>query len=395
MLFDKLRDNSKILVYIVVIAFAGGGLLWGVSGYFNNSNGSQSPQQKQTAYAQQGKQGNIAVVDGEEIPYKNYLQVLQRTQQQYRGQISNNQILELKSSVLNQLINRKLLLQKAKRDNLEANVTDKEVEEQLDKYVSQYANSKEEFKKLLEKNGQSLSGFKAQLRNGLKDQKLLQKATKQFQSDVEVSDAELKAAYKKATGEEATGDKFEEQKDKIKQQVKSQKQKQAMNKALEEYKKDVEIKINSAELRAYEAAKNGNFQQAINDYEQALEQNQNKSYLYANLAQAYQKQGDNAAALNTYKKAVEKSPENANLRLALGKFYNKTEKEEKAVKQLDKASELAGNDIMVHYQLQRLYKKMGYEKKAEAELKKVKEMQQKAAEQYKKQQQKLNQQQEK
>ncbi|SJZ72582.1 SurA N-terminal domain-containing protein [Selenihalanaerobacter shriftii] len=381
MLFDSLRNNSRILVYIVVVAFVAGGVLVGVSGLFNKS--SSASQKRQTAQVQPGKQ-SIAIVNGKQISYTDYMQILQTMKRQYGGQISGNQILALKNKVLDQLINQELLLQKAKEDNLKVEVTDKEVQKQLDTLINNYAKSKKEFEKILVDRGLTLSGVKADLKTRLREQKLLQKIVNKLQSGVKVTNKEVKEAYKKAKGQEKLGKEFEKNKAKLKANLQKQKANQALGKALNKYKKEVNIKVNSVELRAFRAAQKDNLDKAASEYKQALELSPNATYLYINLAQVYQKQNNNETALKTYKKALNKDPKNLELRFALGKYYYQTSKKEKAVNEFNKASELAGDNLIAHYRLQGFYKKMGYEEKAKEEMKKVREIQKKLAEKQKK-----------
>ncbi|SDC64585.1 MULTISPECIES: SurA N-terminal domain-containing protein [unclassified Candidatus Frackibacter] len=374
MIFDSLRDNSKILIYIVVIAFAAGGLLVGVSGLFTNSK-----TQRQPASYNQVTERNIAVVNGKGISYQEYLQVLQGMSQQYLGQIGSTQLLALKSKVLDEMINQELLLQKAKEKDFNVEVSNEEVQTQIDKLINNYANSKADFEKILESRGLTLADVKADLKERIKQQKMLQKLATELKSGIKVTDQEIKTAYKKQTNKEELDDNFAKQKSEIKKQLMQQKTNQALTKLIEDYKAKAEIKINSPELRGFKAAQNKKFDKAIKNYKEALKQSGGRIYLYMNLADVYQKQGNNDLALETYQKALDKAPENAELRFALGNFYYQTGAKKKAVKQFDKASKLAGDDLLMHYRLLSIYQKMGYKEKSQAELSKIEAIQKKAA----------------
>lgn len=358
---------------LLVIAFAGC-LLLELSGYF--------PSQQQTVYAQskdvQSEEKSIAVVNGKNILYRDYLQAL-RTMKQQSGRQTGQ--LALKSRTLNLMINQELLLQKAKEDNLTVEVTDEEIEEQIDKLANKYSNSRAEFEKLLENEGLTLSGVKANLKSRLKEQRTLQKEIEKLTADVKVTDDEVSEAYKKATGKKATGDKFAQNRSKLKKRLRQEKKKQALDQFLKRYRDKSEIKINSAELRAFQAVQSDNLEKAVKDYKKAIKQDPKKAYLYSNLAQAYQKQGKSELALKNHKRAVNKEPKNVESRFALGNFYLQIDAKEKAVKEFDKVSKLAENNFLIHYRLQKTYEKLGYKERAQAERKKIQALQKEAAKQ--------------
>ncbi|MBM7623227.1 peptidylprolyl isomerase [Sporohalobacter salinus] len=483
MIFDNLRNNSRILIYIVIIAFVGGGVLVGLSGYFTNS--SNTPSQNQAAHAQQRKK-NIAVVNGEQISYSDFQRGLQRFQQRSRRQIGNSQVLTIKNRVLQQMIDQRLLLQKAKEKDIKVKVSDKEVDTQLNKWIDSTSKSRDEIEKLLKDKGSSMTKIKEQLRKGMKKQRTLQKMIQQTQDDVEITDKELKNAYEKVTAshiliktdersdkkakakaekilaevkngkdfskaakeysegpsgekggklgtfghgkmvpgfekvafnlkkgeisqpvktkfgyhiikvidrKEAEGKEFTKAKPKLKKKLKQKKGKQAVEQLINNYREEADIEINSAELKAYRAAQNDNYEKAVTEYNKALNQGRTGAYVYSGLAQAYQQQDKKDKAIEIYKKAIEKSPEDSQIRFALSTLYQQTGKKDKAVKQLDKVAESAGDNLLVHYRLQALYKKLGHEKKAKEEMEKVKKLQKKASEKRKQLQKKARKQQ--
>ncbi|MGM0471280.1 MAG: peptidylprolyl isomerase [Bacillota bacterium] len=476
MIFDSLRNNSRILVYIVITAFVGGGLLVGFSGFFDDSNTSN---QNQAAYAQQPE--NIAVVNGQELKSQAYYQALQSYQQRSQGQIGSTQTLALKDRVLTQMINRELLLQKAKEEGIEAKVSDEEIEEQLDQIISNSSKSKDEIEKMLQERNSSLAQIKENMRENLKQQKLIQNLIEQKQDEIEVSEQEIKDMYEQVTAshiliktddrsakeaeakikeikdkidngmefsqaakeysedqasseeggslgtfghgkmvpefdkvafelnqgeisqpvkteygyhlikvndkQEAKGEKFKDQKDELSKKLREQKSSQAIQSLIQKYKEDSEIEINSPEIKAYRAAQDGNLDQAIKQYKELIDSGKDETYLYSNLAQAYQQQDKSDQAIKYYQQALEKNPEDNQLRLALGNLYQQLEKKEKAVEEFDQVAESAGDNLMLHYQLYSSYQELGYEDKAEAEKEKLKELQKKAAKQRQKLQQ--------
>lgn len=389
MIFDSLRNNSRILIYIVIIAFVGGGVLVGLSGYFNGSN-SNAQSQNQTAHAQQQ---NIAVVNDKPIKYQDFQRGLQRFQQQSQRPIGNSQVLALKNRVLQQMIDQELLLQKAEEENITVNISDQEVETQLDNWIKSTGRSREEIENLLSDRGSSMAQVKKQLKEGMHKQKLINRMVQRAQDGVKVTEKELKDAYEKSTEKEAAGEEFTKIKSKLRKKLKQQKKKQAISQMVNNYREEADIEINSVEIKAYRAAQNENYDEAVAGYKDALDQGNEEAYIYSGLAQVYQQQDKTDKAIETYKKAIEKSPKDSQMKLALGNLYQQAGKEDKAVKQLDKVAESAGDNLLLHYRLQSLYKKMGYEEKAKAEMEKVKELQKKAVEKRKALQKKAKEQQ--
>ncbi|GAB6138285.1 peptidylprolyl isomerase [Halanaerobaculum tunisiense] len=228
--------------------------------------------------------------------------------------------------------------------------------------------------------------------------------------------------------QEAEGEEFEKKKKDIKQKLLQKKQKKVFSNWLEDAKEEAEITIHEQEIKAYKAYQDKNYQQAISGYKAALENKQESaSYLYNNLAQAYQKQDKTDQAIETYKTAMEKYPKqvtfhknlaglyqktdqpekaidvyetalakeesDAQLHFNLANLYRKLDKKDKALEQYDKFSELSGDNLMAHYRLYTIYQKMGLTEKAKQEKKKVQELQKKKQQQQKKKQQQIKQQQ--
>lgn len=505
---DVLRDKMKLIIYIVVIAFVGGGTLVYLN-YGNTGGANQSQVNAQDS-------SPIAEVNGAEITNREFQSQVNQTLSQMRGQVQDSQVLSLKKRVLDQLIDRQLIEQKMKEKGLMEEVSDDKVEARLDKIVkdSQF-KSKEELGKRLEQAGRSLDGIRKQLKQSLAMQMLFDEVLK----DIEVTDKEIKANYEEISAshilikneeksdkeakdkaeeaieeieagtefskvakeysegpsakrggklgsfnrgkmveafedeafqleegeisnpvktkfgyhvikvtdkKEAEGQEFKKQKTKIKDKLLNQKKKEAFDKWISEQKDGAEVVINSKEIKGYNAQQAENYGQAVKNYKAALEDNGRASYLYNNLAQAYQKQEQTDKAISTYEEAINKYPEkasfynslaslyqkqdqtdkaislyqdalkknkdNANLHLSLGELYRKEEMKDKALEQYDKFSKLSGDNLMAHYRLYSVYKKMGLKEKANAEMKKVKEIQAKKQKQQQSQKQSIQQQ---
>jgi parvulin-like peptidyl-prolyl isomerase len=507
-MMDLLRKHTKAIIYVVVVAFVATGALV----YLNTPGGKGGVQQE--AYAQKFDKA-VATVNGEEVPYEEYAYQLQGYLRQYQGQIAPNQVVGLKANILDNIINQKLIIQEAKKKNIEPEITDEDVQTQLDKVIEYYASSKEEFEEIIKKNGQTIEDVKNNIRENMVTQKRIEAMLDAVKANVEVSDQELAKQYEEVTAshiliktddkedaeakakaeevlakakagedfaklaknysegpsasrggelgsftrgrmvkpfeeaafsmevgeisdlvktefgyhiikvtdkKEATGKEFEEKKEELKDKLVAQKEKEAVNNWLEEVRDNAKIVIEDQEVNAFDAAKKGNFETAINNYKAAIANNQGAYYLYHNLAQVYQKNGNQEEVISTYQEAIENYPEqvdfyvslanlyskdekfdkaievyqnglannenNAELHLALGDAYRNQENNEKALKQYEIFSKLAGDDIMAQYRLVNIYSQMGLEDKAKAQMEKVKEIQSKKQEEAKQEREK-------
>ena len=184
MLMDFLRDKMKLIIYIVVIAFVGGGTLVYLN-YGNTGGANQS---------QVNAQNNspIATVNGEEISNRAFQSQVNRTLSQMRGRVQDSQVLSLKKRVLDQLVDQKIREQEVEKRGLMKEVSDEKVEARLDKIVKDSKfNSKEELEQRLKQAGRSLDQIRGQLKNSLAMQKLFDEVLK----DIEVSEQEVKENY--------------------------------------------------------------------------------------------------------------------------------------------------------------------------------------------------------
>ncbi|PRX24217.1 parvulin-like peptidyl-prolyl isomerase [Orenia metallireducens] len=499
-MMDLLRKHTKAIIYVVVVAFVATGAL-----VYLNTPGTKSGAQ-QEAYAQRFDKA-VATVNGEEIPYQEYAYQLQGYLRQYQNQIAPNQVVGLKANILDNIINQKLILQEAKKNDIKPEITDEDVQAQLDQVIDYYASSKEEFEEIIKKNGQTIEDVKNTIRENMATQKRIEAMLDSVKDNIEVTDQEIAKQYEEVTAshiliktddkedaeakakaeevlakaksgedfaklakeysegpsssrggnlgsftrgrmvkpfeeaafsmevgeisdlvktefgyhiikvtdkKEATGKEFEEKKEEIKEKLVAQKEKEAVNNWLEEVRDNAKIVIEDKEIKAFDAARNGNLETAINNYKAAIANNQGAYYLYHNLAQIYQMNGNQEEAISTYQEAIENYPEqvdfyvsladlytkdekfdkaievyqtglsnnedNAELHLSLGDAYRKQDNNEKALEEYETFSKLAGDDLMAQYRLANIYSQMGLEDKAKAQMDKVKEIQSKQQE---------------
>ena len=136
----------------------------------------------------------VAVVNGVTISkdaYDRELDFFVRRAAPGGQQIPDVQMAQMKSEVLESLIDRELLFQESKKKGIQ--VKSDAVSDQLQKIQQRYPN-KEEFQKLLSNMGLTESDVQAQIERGMAIQELLDK---EVTGKIKVSDEETKAFYDK------------------------------------------------------------------------------------------------------------------------------------------------------------------------------------------------------
>ena len=366
-LFDKLRDNSKIIVYIVVAAFVISGGFMGYGAYMSGGNNS----------AQQGTNPNepIAEVNGEEISYQEYLNVM-RNNAQRASQLSSTQLLNFRLNVLNSIIERKLLLAQADEMGINAQVTEEDVDKSIQDILKNNNMTEEELKKNLEEQDYSMSDLRNDLRLNLQTQKTIQKTVEKSYEDVKVSEEKVKEEYEKQAEDNEEIASYEEKKNEIKQSLLEEKQNEEFNKWMEDLKESADIKIYDNSLKGVKALNNEDYEVAIESFKKALDNSDTPTnYIY--LAQSYEKDQKSDKAIETYETAIEKYQENWEIRYNYGQLMINLENNEKAKNQLEKASEYASDsDFMAHYQIYQSFNNIGAEEKAQEQMDKIIEIQQ-------------------
>ncbi|MYL51784.1 hypothetical protein GLW08_00375 [Pontibacillus yanchengensis] len=210
----------------------------------NESDGGDS--KSKSANTDIKESGDVAaVVNGEEIPMKKFNDQLmsQANQMSQSGQeLKESQVKQLKSSIMQQLINTELILQKAEENDITA--SEDKVKKQFNQIKEQNGDN---FQKLLEQNDLTEEELKNNIKKNLKIQQFIDKNTE----EVEVTEKELKAEYdkmkqqyeamNKQSDKEMEVPKFEDAKKKLKDSVKKKKENEQVTKLLKELKKNSEI----------------------------------------------------------------------------------------------------------------------------------------------------------
>lgn len=150
------------------------------------------------AYLASQQGGHVATVDGKHIPASEYNLVLEGEKRRATGREGidfktaegKKRLEDIKKQVLEQLIERQLVLNEAEKRGIK--VTDDEVSQEIDKIKNQYfGGDQAKFTQELTKTGWSLSFFRGKLRQDLAGARVFEAVTQ----DVKASDAEAKKFY--------------------------------------------------------------------------------------------------------------------------------------------------------------------------------------------------------
>ena len=379
-MFDTLRDNSRIIVYIVVVAFVISGGFMGFGAYLNNQGGGgQAPNQSPSV---------IAVVNGMEISQQEYFTLLQ--QQAPQSNLSSTQIIPFRYNVLNALIERKLIMDQAEKLDVTVQVSESEIDERYNNILEQNEMSDQELADVLAEQGNTIGELRENIKSSLKDSKIITETIDQEISAIEVSDQEVQKLYEQRypqketveseSTEAATIDTdkavderpdLAEVRENLATEIRNQKRNQSFNSWLSELKKSADITINEPVLSAYHALENENYDQAIDGFTTFVEREETDPIFYNYLARAYEGQNNYEKAEESYNTAIETFPKNNDLKFNYVQFLAEQEKNEGAITLLDEIAAGAEDDFMTYYQLFMLYNQLGAEQKAQLAMEEV------------------------
>ncbi len=232
------------------VALSGFVLAIGIAGCSNSEdNAKENDDTNKKQEEQQSEEGNkqddnkqeatgdvAAVVNGEEISMDKFNKQLERQKSMMKQngmELKDEQLNQMKSKILSQLINTEILLQKANEEGIEA--TEKKVNERYESMTKDY--SQEEIDKILEQNNTTVDKLKQDLSKQIKIDEYVAKNTE----EVKVTDEEIQKRYdsmKKNNDKLPALDKVKPQ---LKQQIQKSKESQQMSKLLEKLREESEI----------------------------------------------------------------------------------------------------------------------------------------------------------
>ncbi|MCK4258521.1 MAG: peptidylprolyl isomerase [Halanaerobiales bacterium] len=182
-----LRKYRGVIVWVVVFAFAIGGGLLGYGAYLTKGSGENNTQQVQA----------MAEVNGENVVYNDYIQQLQALGIQNTSGLSQQQILGYQYYALSNAIDRKLLLHEAKNQKIKVKVTNKEIDEYVDRTMEEAEITKKELENILRSRGMTFSQWKGVLKSSFAEDKSLNSLMDKVSEDVVVPEEEIIENYEK------------------------------------------------------------------------------------------------------------------------------------------------------------------------------------------------------
>jgi len=364
-MFDNLRDNSKIIVYIVVAAFVISGGLMGFGSYMSNSNNSANTNRSQY----------IAEVNDKGITPQQFLSVLRNYASQ-ADNLTQSEVIPFRLNVLNSMIEREILLDEADNMGLVVEVSDEAVENNIDQILEENDLTEEELINNLESQDYTYEEFKSDIRESMVNSEKISQVRESTYNNIEVNEEEIQTAYENRYEDSEDKPALEEVRSDIKDTLLSQKQNQTYQNWLKNKKSEANVTINDPVLYAYNALNNNNYQVAIDSFNNLIEGERGSASIYIYLANAYSGNENYEKAIETYETGVKEYPDNWELRINYGDYYANREQNDKALEQYNTASELAGNNFYAHYQLFMSYNNIGASDEAEEEMQKITEIQQ-------------------
>lgn len=369
-MFKELRKNSKIVVYLVVLAFALTGAFMGYGAYMGGGSGSDQ-QSRDVDDA-------IASVNDEEISRQQYFNMLQNYAQQ-TAQFSRTQMLPFRLSILNSLIEEKLLQSEAQNRDINVDVGEEEVEEAINDILEQNQIDMEELEEIMADQGFTIEDFRDSVRASIQQQNLVEATIEDIQGEIEVEEDLIEERFNEEYSEEEIEEMSDEEKESAKEEIQEDALTELEEENLEEW---VEEARNSADIEIFDPALKGMSYYQNDDYENAREsfnealEIQNDPALYIYLAESYFYDDDFDNAVETMEDAMEEHPENWEVAFHFGELYREEGEVEEATEKYDLASDYAEGNLMARYQLNLAFNELGDEERASREMDKFIELQQ-------------------
>lgn len=379
-MFDKLRENSKVIIIIVAVAFALSGAVMGFSSIFQSQPQRPDPQEVEELQAQREIYDEpIALVNGEVISRGEYNN---RIQQQISelGRLPGSQEYFYRYQVLMDLVHQELVIQESRNLGLEEDISEEDFAEYFDSLLQNLNMSEDELSQILEMQGFSMEQYKEEL----KDDLLFQEGMDYIYGNIEVTEEEVKEEFQRFYPEgDLEGEEFAENSEYIEANLREQKKQQEEQQWLESLREKAEIDIKDQTLRAVMSLQQERYEEAIIDLEGALEETAIPSPgLYILLAEAFNLQGDFEQALDIYNEAIREFEGDWDLVFNLGNLYLQNDDQDQAREYFSRTAEIIDEDdflpdeqlYLAHQQLFTVYNTLEEEELANEHLNRAQEI---------------------
>lgn len=413
MVFRALRNRTKAIIIVIVVAFVATLLFVGGPGIFGR-----------------GKPSYVAKVNRQAISFDEFNEAFLsnlRFYEMYQGSLSGSEAYELRFQTLQQLINQKLLLQQAKRNRIKVSKSDINAEMQT---IKDGFGSEEEFKARLKENGMT----ERQLRGLIRDN-LAIKALQEKKSEFVVTDEDVKKAFEQVQAShiliapvEEDWDQAKSQADKVLAEIQGGKTFAEMAK---KYSADTATKDKGGDLDFF--SRDAGFVQEFTDAAFSMNVGQISQPVKTQfgyhiikvtgrkeaVGEEFEKQKDSLRqqleeegaarqfnewftqvrsearidvtdaslraqqfvlnnqlpqAVAQYQEAIAEEPNNPYLRLALGNVYRRLDDLDRAIGEYENAVGMGGNDPEIHVSLGLAYKEKGRDVEAAEQFRKASQL---------------------
>lgn len=163
----------------------------------------------------------------------------------------------------------------------------------------------------------------------------------------------------------AEGEEYELAKEQLREELETEQRYKQFANWLTEQKEQAEIVIIDPKLIAFNHVVNGELEEAIAAYRDAVEEEPDNGYLYASMGNVYSELGQLDNAVESYEQAVEKQANDGELFFILAALYQEQEQIDQAVEAYLKASELMPYDFYAQYTIYVTLTDLGAEEEAE------------------------------
>ncbi len=194
MIFRKLRETSKILIIIVVVTFALGGTLWGITSFIGGGQPQYPQGMDQGPLGEVDLDDTLLTINGENVPTLEFVQLAQQYMGYLQG-LPEHQIMDFQNELLHFLIQREVIFQEAHARGISVEVSEEEVEEIIEGYLVQMGMEREQFEQQIRSQGFTMEEVKEDVREAIREQNILQEMEEKIRSEVVISEEEIREKF--------------------------------------------------------------------------------------------------------------------------------------------------------------------------------------------------------
>jgi tetratricopeptide (TPR) repeat protein len=275
------------------------------------------------------------------------------------GDVRPDTLEELRSSVMDNLIDRALILSAAKDAGFTVKKSDVEALVKSDRDL--FASEDQWLEAL------ARWGFTPELyATYLEEQTIVNQYPAVACGEPEVTEEEIVAEFERSQRAQPSLT-LESARENIKKILSYRKQRELQASWLDGLRERGKISIVEPGVLAYRAMEDGKFEDAIKHYQRAIKQSPQDPYLQVGLGKALLASGRPDDSRSAFDKAIQLQPDDPFVMIAQGDAARESGDTGRAVESYKKASELAREDLSIHALLHDIFKEMGLEDEANAQ----------------------------